>query len=183
MKIEIFSKEELSNIEFFRKSPIQKIGKMITEEKAENILGRICNSIKYTNDDKMFFKELNKVLISINNDSIKLIEFVSWFYIIEIITNQTKPVLPKELEILVVKFIYKKLNNKPLPTSIVTKTVAELPNELCGKYSETVEDLLSNNAKVFYNTLYLTSYEHWLALMEIVYEVLIVSKKINKYEV
>lgn len=168
--LQIISKEVLKNRTEFPNDLVKTLKEFMTEKCIESIQF----VLKYQNEDSdMFFKDLNKNITTLLNDKFKMLHFLTWYYIKAVILdeNDKSIIIPEKLKKVIVKCIYKKyLKTNTLNTKI-------------GYDAELVlMDFFENGSKVIYcSTLYNYSYEHWIHLLNTIYDIIVKNGYLDKY--
>lgn len=168
--LQIISKEVLKNRTEFPKDLVNVLKEFMTEK----CIDSIQFVLKYQNEDSdMFFRDLNKNITTLLDNKFKMLHFLTWFYIKATILgeNDKTIIIPDKLEKVIVKNIYKKyLKTNTLNTKI------EFDAELV------LMEFFENGNKVIYcSTLYNNSYEHWILLLNTIYDIIVKNGYLDKY--
>ena len=148
--------------------------KILKEFMTEKCLDSIQFVLKYQNKDSdMFFRDLNKNISTLLDNKFKMLHFLTWYYIkVVILDENDKSInIPEKLKKVIVKNIYKKyLKTNTLNTKIVND--AEL----------VLMDIFERGSKEIYcSTLYNYSYDHWIHLLNTIYDIIVKNGYLEKY--
>lgn len=168
--LQIIDKIVLKNRTEFPKDLVNVLKEFMTEK----CIDSIQFVLKYQNEDSdMFFKDLNKNITTLLDDKFKILHFLTWYHIKATMLdeNDKSIIISDKLEKVIVKNIYKKY--------LKTKTL----NSKIGYDAELVlMDFFENGSKVIYcSTLYNYSYEHWIHLLNTIYDIIVKNGYLDKY--
>ena len=168
--LQVISKEVLKNRDTFPKDLTNVLEQFMSEKCIESIQF----VLKYQNEDSdMFFKDLNKNITTLLNGKFKMLHFLTWYYIKVVILdeNYKSIIIPEKLKKVIVKNIYKKyLKTNTLNTKI--ENDAEL----------VLMDIFERGSKEIYcSTLYNYSYDHWIQLLNSIYDIIVKNGYMDKY--
>lgn len=168
--LQVISKEVLKNRDTFPKDLTNVLEQFMTEE----CIDSINFVLSYKNEDSdMFFKDLNKNITTLLDDKFKMLHFLTWYYIKAVILgeNDKSIIIPDDLIKVIIKNIYKKY----LKVNTIKTKIEEDAEQV-------LMDIFERGDKAIYcSTLYNYSYEHWIHLLNSIYDIIVKNGYLDKY--
>lgn len=161
-----FTKEELKTMDLFPKQTYEKMCSILGKEFVDTHLEFLFSKAKLDKDGKLFITTFNKYLEMILEKNYPSLDYQVWYYIYKFYIEQN-PIdyeVEKETEMYIVTTLYKKFFGRKITKDEKERELKERYNpELHTQINFMLEEL---DKPMFCKTLYLSSYDHWLAMFE-----------------
>lgn len=161
-----FTKDELKTMDLFPVQTYEKMCSILSKEFVDTHLKFLFNKGKIDKNSKSFITTFNKYLEMILEKNYPSLDYQVWYYIYKFYIEQN-PIdyeVEKETEMYIVTTLYKKFFNRKITKDEKERELRERYNpELHTQINFMLEEL---DKPIFCKILYLSSYDHWLAMFE-----------------